>query len=253
MSRLWTYGCSFTADYNLNDGIYEPYTSSYDEYRKFKGGILPDVWPEILGKKIGYDTYNCAVGGSSNYKILNQYYDTCHLIQKDDIVIFGWTSLERFRLANLNENMFIDILPMGFTDNNCGVSKTSIDEILVNRTHNIWTFEVMGWIQMINHFMDGVGAEVYHWTTDPRIFSRKTKNIDKRKFLLVNDAETNKENIHAYLALPKFHNDTLKARITEETDGLIYDDHYGEYGHKVQAQYFYEHIKENTKIEKIIK
>jgi hypothetical protein len=36
-----------------------------------------------------------------------------------------------------------------------------------------------------------------------------------------------------------FFNGILKARIVEETNGDIIDDHMGEFGHKNQANYFY--------------
>ena len=52
MSRLWTFGCSFTAEYNPIDGIYAPYENNYDKYRRFRGGELPKTWPNILAEKI---------------------------------------------------------------------------------------------------------------------------------------------------------------------------------------------------------
>ena len=43
MNRLWTFGCSFTAEYNPIEGVYHPFENQYDRYKKFKGGKLPLV------------------------------------------------------------------------------------------------------------------------------------------------------------------------------------------------------------------
>ena len=42
-----------------------------------------------------------------------------------------------------------------------------------------------------------------------------------------------------------FFDGVLKARIVEETNGIVIDDHMGEFGHKNQAEYFYKHIIKN--------
>jgi hypothetical protein len=59
--------------------------------------------------------------------------------------------------------------------------------------------------------------------------------------------ESIKTNLMGYLNLPMFHDGKLKGRIVEETDGVIKDDHMGEFGHKAQAEYFYKHIVKNLK------
>jgi hypothetical protein len=51
--------------------------------------------------------------------------------------------------------------------------------------------------------------------------------------------------ILGYLSEPMFHNNTRVAKIIEETNGEVSDCHFGEYGHKVQSKYFYEHIINN--------
>ena len=138
MNRLWTFGCSFTAEYNPIEGVYYPFENQYDRYKKFKGGKLPLVWSELLGKKIEYQTMNCGVGGSSNYSIFRQYINVCDLIKKGDILIFGWTSMLRFPVINLNENIVIELLPNATNYGDTGYSKTTLEEIIVNRSHPLW-------------------------------------------------------------------------------------------------------------------
>ena len=50
MNRLWTFGCSFTAEYDPIDGLFFPFENNYDKYRKLRGGTLPNVWVDLLAK-----------------------------------------------------------------------------------------------------------------------------------------------------------------------------------------------------------
>lgn len=258
MDKLWTFGCSFTAEYDLIDGLHFPYQNYYDEYKKWRGGELPKIWVNILGEHINYKIMNCAIGGSSNYTILNQFSNVSHLIEKDDILIFGWTSLTRFTVVNVVENIFHNVLPMGSNNQNTNLSDNTINEILINRTHSLWSKEVESFIYLINNFCKSVGAEVYHWTSDDRIFNIENHFINNKQFIVVKDEEalnnlsnTNRHNLLNYMVSPKHYGDKFIAKISDETNGQIPDLHLGEYGHTFQAYLFFNHIKNNTDILKI--
>ena len=247
MNKLWTFGCSFTAEYNPIDGLYYPYENQYDKYRTYRGGTLPDVWPELLGKKINYQTVNCAIGGSSNYTIFNQFIDVCDLIKKDDILIFGWTSMLRFQSVHLKNNVQVNLLPNANNYEDVGFSKNTLDEILFNRSNLVWVNEVLGWIKVINQIARDRGCEVYHWTSDDTIFKSSDKFIDE-KFIVVNDPDYDNLGMLAYLNVPLNGGNVLTARIVEETNGEINDEHMGEFGHIIQSNYFYNHIIKHSKI-----
>jgi len=245
MNTIWTFGCSFTAEYDPIEGLHHPYENTFDKYKKYRGGKLPKTWPTILSEKLNYNIMNCAQGGSSNYRIFNQFTDVCDMIKKNDILIFGWTSMLRFRIANLNEDIFNEILPNNTNVNLDGISKNTLDEIVLNRSHKIWTSEIKDWIRLINTFSNEIGAHVFHWTSDDSIFDQYSDFIDEKRYILVDESnnESSKTNILGYFNLPMFYGGVLKGRISEETEGEILDDHLGEFGHKVQAEYFYNHIK----------
>jgi hypothetical protein len=247
MSKLWTFGCSFTAEYNPIDGLYYPFENQYDKYRTYRGGTLPDVWPELLGKKLNYQTVNCAIGGSSNYTIFNQFINVSDLIKKDDILIFGWTSMLRFQSVHLKDKIQINLLPNATNYEDVGFSKNTLDEILVNRSNLVWVNEVLSWIKIINEIVKFKGCEVYYWTSDDTIFKTKDKFIDE-KFIVVNDPNYDNLSMLGYLNLSIHYGNKLTARIVEETNGEIADDHMGELGHLKQCNYFYDHIIKHSKI-----
>jgi hypothetical protein len=256
MSKLWTFGCSFTAEYDPIDGIHPPYENNYDKYRTFKGGELPKIWPNILAEKIGYEIMNCAIGGASNYHIFNQFINVCDLIKKDDILIFGWTQLGRFIAANVEQNLMSQVLPNGAEYHDLGMSKTTIEEILVNRTHPLWKTEVMNWIKFINVFVEKIGVEAYHWTSDDKIFDAENNEaFNDNRFIVVRDPGAIKSQIYVdkhnmmwYLTHQDHYGGTQKGKIMDETNYEIMDGHMGELGHKVQYEMFYDHISHVSKI-----
>jgi hypothetical protein len=255
MCKLWTFGCSFTAEYDPIDGIHPPYENNYDRYRTFKGGEFPKTWPNILAEKMGYDIMNCAMGGASNYHIFNQFINVCELIKKEDILIFGWTQVGRFNAVDTIQNLMTQILPNG--DNyNIGLSKNTIEEILVNRTHPLWKIEVMNWIKFINVFVDKIGVEAYHWTSDDKLFDASNVEIfNDDKFIVVRDPVAlqskiykDKHNMMWYLTHQDHYGGTQRGKIMDETNYEIMDGHMGELGHIVQFNMFYDHISRVSKI-----
>ena len=86
-----------------------------------------------------------------------------HTISKKDILVFGWTTESRFRIAN-ETNSLIDIIPFNnHPKQNDDVSKTTTNELAVNKiTYNVWWKEILNYIEIINSlFPDNL---IYHWT-----------------------------------------------------------------------------------------
>ena len=61
-NTLWTFGCSFTAEYPLE---IPDLRTKYDDYKNWRGGNLPKSWPTLLSEMIDYDVKNFGEGGSS--------------------------------------------------------------------------------------------------------------------------------------------------------------------------------------------
>lgn len=255
-NTLWTFGCSFTAEYEPIDGLYPPYKNNYDRYREFRGGVLPPTWPNIVAKFMNYNVMNCAYGGSSNYNILMQFSNVSNLIKRGDILIFGWTKLTRFIAANFAENIFNNVLPVGANYQDLGMSQTTIDEILVNRTHEIWKQEIHSWISIITTLCKNIGAEDYHWSSDENVFNGESGHIlTDPKYIIVRDKAAldnnlyvDKHNMMWYLTHQDHYGGIQRGKIMDETNYEIMDGHMGEFGHQLQAEIFFEHILDNSKI-----
>jgi hypothetical protein len=155
------------------------------------------------------------------------------------MLIFGWTSLIRFCAVSESEEKIVEMLPKQSYHVNVGFSKTTIDEILVNRSNPLWVVEIQNWIKFINDYCRLKNVEVFHWNSDATLFDEDSKFVDDKKYILPPKGNKNKTMINYFT-------DNV-GTIQEETDGKVKDLHLGEFGHIRQAEYFYNHIKKHTK------
>jgi hypothetical protein len=104
MAIIWTFGDSFTAGDGCveNLGIRDGEFKYYREYKKPDS----DIWPNILGKTIGYDVKNLGKSGASNDYILDSIIDYFFTMESDDVVIIEKTFYQRFDVPKLNSNEF---------------------------------------------------------------------------------------------------------------------------------------------------
>lgn len=229
-NNLWTFGCSFTAEYYpLNNTP----PNNYDRYREFKGGTLPPVWPTLLSDRLGLQVKNKGIGAASNYTIFYQFCNFCSEIEKGDVVVIGWTHPYRFILAD--STCLLDILPsQTYTQFDSKV----LDYIFVNRSNQTWFQELYHFTQVINEICKEKSATVFYWSFHDEILSYVSSMYagkNDHQFIFGNNG-------HSLM-------DTLRrgiediANILEETDGLINDCHLGEHGHEAQSDYFYKFIK----------
>jgi hypothetical protein len=104
MATLWTFGDSFTAGAGCveNIPIRDGDCKYYNEYKKPDS----DIWPNILGKAIGYTVKNIGKNGASNDYILDSIIDNFNMIESNDVVIIEKTFYQRFDVPKLNTNEF---------------------------------------------------------------------------------------------------------------------------------------------------
>lgn len=208
MKKLWTFGDSFTEGYNHKD----EWSKNYIKWKGYK----PKVYGEILAEKLDIELINRGLGGSDNYTILEKICEDINEIDKNDIVIIGWTYPLRFRIVNTYNNVWSHIIPNYERDDSLQlISKSTTNEILVNRNHNLYVKEVNNWIRLINKSLNNV----IHWSHAVRL-------------------------VDSYY-LPSFNT------ILTETNGVCKDRHYSEKGHIELSNTIYDLLIGN-KIKNII-
>ena len=235
-NTLWTFGCSFTAQWHPLDNT-PP--NNYDRYREWRGGNLPKVWPSLLSKNLSLNLENKGEGATGNSTIFRAFCNNSHLIQPGDIVIVGWTQILRYNLSNDNQTHLQDILPNQTYEDH---PQDVLDYITVNRSKKPWYLEVISYIKIIINYCNLLGAKVFFWTSDGEMYSAFEElylDIDKIKFI---DWEYG--NIFPMIR-QRNESSQYKITITEETNNDVQDAHLGEMGHKLQCDIIFKYLLKN--------
>jgi len=104
MGTLWAFGASLT----LGNGCVETQPiidgclKYYNEYKK----LDDDIWPNILGKTIGFNVKNLGKSATSNDSIIDSIIDNFDIIEPNDLVIIQKTFYQRFDVPKLDGSKF---------------------------------------------------------------------------------------------------------------------------------------------------
>lgn len=155
MAKLWTFGDSFTEGFNCK----QEWCKDYVDWK----GYIPKGYPEIISEKLQMKLMNFGRCAWDNYSIFESFCRVVDEIEKDDLVIFGWSDPVRFRLTDGkgNWNYFTPnhnkkSIPAEYMDID------SIDKLLANRANPRYSEEVNIWLNLINYALKG--KSVIHWT-----------------------------------------------------------------------------------------
>lgn len=135
MATIWTFGDSFTAgdgcveNLAIRDGDFK----YYNQYKQEDS----DIWPNILGKTIGYTVKNIGKSGASNDYILDSIIDNFNMIESNDVVIIEKTFYQRFDVPKLGGKQFhtqyaeeLHMLSVDLKTNKHNKDKLEIETIL---------------------------------------------------------------------------------------------------------------------------
>lgn len=155
MAKLWAFGDSFTEGFNYNQHWCK-------EYLDWKG-YIPKGYAEILSETLQLELMNFGKCAWDNYSIFESFCRVVTEIEKEDLVIFGWTNPIRFRLTDSNGDWHY-FVPSVMPDTIHAeyMNKDSIQQIISNRHNSKYSEEVNLWINLIEHTLkDNI---VIHWT-----------------------------------------------------------------------------------------
>ena len=104
-NTIWIFGDSFSTDLMHKSVI--GWTIPYIKWK----GYAPLTFPKILSDKLNLKVKNFAEGGIGNDTIFESLYNNSHNIQKNDIIIIGWTTIERFRHSMIDSDKWYNVVP----------------------------------------------------------------------------------------------------------------------------------------------
>jgi len=219
--KLWIFGDSFSDRFSGYD-VVKYHDSDYRvRYHEWKG-YSPLSYGEVISKELGCDIEILSSAGASNTEIFHTFISKMDEITEGDLVIVNWTYLNRFRIANDNNEFDKVMIQAGCKSPNSLVNIKSLEEIGVNRnSHTIYYKEVSDYSKVIKKICNNK-IYTFIWT-----FMNHSEKMDKyiKEFYdevkSINNLET----------------------ITKETLGIIVDGHYSEYAHQQLADEILKNIK----------
>lgn len=210
MNNLFLYGCSNSVPFSYK-------TKWAEAYVQWKG-YVPEAYGDIISRELKLNQINYSKPGTNNYEIFQKICDTFDEVNENDLIIIQWTQISRFRLVNKNnewENFYADVSHYTEKIKNCDdVSKSTISEILINRTLSKHVEEIKSWEKLLR------------------------SNFKNNKLLFWSPFEN----------IPG-HGNILKSleTIAIETNGTIADPHFNERGQNDLAMILLNWIGENKK------
>lgn len=158
--KLFVFGDSHTQSFKSH---IESNMSWAVEYHNHLNKI-PKNFDEIVGEYFDIEVVNNGKGGCSNQTIFETFLQSRYLIQPKDMLVFGWTSEGRFRVAN-EVNEFSDTIPFNnHPPQNDDVPKNVTDIISLNKvTYNVWWREISNYIDIIRDIQPK-NKHIYHWS-----------------------------------------------------------------------------------------
>jgi hypothetical protein len=200
MKKLWVFGDSYSAGLGLEKYFQSEWRKRYIDWK----GYVPKTYLDYLSEDFEVEIQNYSGDGQSNYEIFQNFCDVVSDIKPNDLIIFNWTDVGRYRLVNDADSWQTistwNVLYEKKVSNITSVSFDSMLEIYINRVSNLSHIcgEVNSWISFINYHL--TKCKVLHWTP-------------------FNEPDL-------YKALNMTHIST----INDETNGFVTDSHYGEIG-----------------------
>jgi hypothetical protein len=223
MNTLFTFGCSYTADFESNN------LENYRKYKEYRGGTYPKSWPILLSEKMGMNIKNYGIGGTGNQSIFEEFCIHCDEINENDVVIIEWSFIHRYRMA-LDNSWYHLTLGRPTIEKFNEIN----DTIIENRTNDLYVDEIFNFIKLINQFSKSKKFKVFYWFADDEMKKRLSKDmVDIEKYISWEKSMRGEINFRGGIT------------IKEETNNIVDDTHFGELGHQIQSDIIYDYIKQH--------
>ena len=224
MKTLLAVGCSFTEE-NFKSQVYPEMDCSWPK------------WPEIVGKKLGYNVVNLGKGGSSNDVIFKSAQDYI-IDHKVDMICALWTQCTRLNIHDMNTvnwvHSFKDNTITAYSKRN--VLNSKYFSGLLRRKHTALANEHLRNIYMLDQLCTHKNIPAYHMqgceSFIPTIIANEIQ-YDQR------DDKVNKDYYNAFMHSKYFN---LLENISERIWGWPF---YEELGGASMSDYFYDNGEQN--------
>lgn len=243
MPTLYTFGDSFSEDFEIFSESRFSGTLRYKYIHEFLNGKIPKSFGQNLSEKLNYN-YICGAGiygypneGNCNQSMFNNFFMSAPKIQENDIVFFGYTSPLRFKWYNPKYDRLVSILPNQFIQDVSSEELKAMEIYMVNRDKKAYAEEYIKLEILIKEFAKSRNFKVFFWSNEDLIYKNLENHVlNNSNWLMSNEIVNSSYNIYHILKKNKGYN------ILHETKGLNSDSHFGETAHFVLSELFYNEL-----------
>jgi len=170
------FGDSFSTPFHFNYNLDIRFCTDYLKVC-LENGNIPKDWIELL-RETGKEVYVYSIPGSDNLTLFESILRRIPELNENDIVIFGWSTLERVRSYEKTRNfvtgeeIFLSVL-MGFENDKFIVDNIGKDVLFFNEwllykeTHPSTAEELLNWIDIVNKLLEEKNIKPIHWFWNP--------------------------------------------------------------------------------------
>ena len=172
MSKLWTFGDSFTFGHGCRPFSTDKNSVYNLKYSNYINLDRP-IWPEYVAKQLNLELYNDGVNGASNELILDNVLNHVSEFKKDDIIILQISTSVRYDFPFIKEQKM-----MG------GWEKEVRDNLYDPENKSPYFLKTIFSTNIIKDYEDGGENALLFSTGDT---TRKNLKLTKRKYELIKE------------------------------------------------------------------
>lgn len=227
MSKLWSYGCSYTAGFIDPNGSVPQPGCNYGDYYVWRGNNFPKIYTELIAEEFNLELVNRAKVATAVIHAFWRLTEDSPKWNPGDIVLYQTTMQERYPMWEEKYKVWTCL----GNEIDYPISLKAQEEFKLNRlgTYTAWQRETMACIRGAKALADSKGCTFLAIPFDQNTTYKIFHNKDIYEDIVEHIVHINHQTV-------RFDGKDLLPTISDETKGEIKDLHYGEYGNKKQAE-----------------
>lgn len=163
---IWIFGDSYSVAFDDEKNVRPHISEKYINYK----GYVPKMYFQLLSEYFNDEYRNYSFGAMDNSFIFLRFMENHYKIKDNDLVIFNWTSIDRFKYEKENNWMSSGNIDYSI------LSENTLKELRLNRRNNLYYKEQSTIIKFIDSYLKN--NKVVHWTWRDKSQDIRIKRMD---------------------------------------------------------------------------
>ena len=211
INMIWIFGDSYSVKFGDEKNVCPHISEQYINYK----GYVPKMYFELLSEYYNEEYKNFSFGAMDNSFIFLKFMENHNKINNDDIVIFNWTSIDRFKYEKQGNWMSSGNIDYSI------LSEDTLKELRINRRNDLYFKEQLSIIKFIDSYLKN--NKVIHWTWRNK---DQINRIKRMELTIMNETNNELMDYHYGEIGQQFLFDEIKNRLINKTNIKIDMDYF---------------------------